>query len=72
MKERRQILEKNMTEVEHRVMLSEVHKIKVRWRPIRSVCVMGIGMFRESMAVEKQSVNNLQKYYQCYGHVTTK
>ena len=30
MKERRRILEKNMTEVEHRVMLSEVHKIKVR------------------------------------------
>ncbi|XP_076451969.1 DNA ligase 3-like [Babylonia areolata] len=28
MKERRQILEKNMSEVEHRVMLSEVHKIK--------------------------------------------
>ena len=69
MKERRQILEKNMTEVEHRVMLSEVHKIKVRWRPIRSVCVMGIGMFR---AVEKRSLNNLQKCYQCYSHVTTK
>lgn len=29
MKERREILEHNMTEIEHRVALSEVHKIKV-------------------------------------------